>query len=166
MSKSSQKYPVFDVWLCQGRMCTSNDVQKVADLAREKYGMGAERIRLLRGGCYGLCEYGPNMVVRRYDAESERPNQDDDRLSLRFEENETVYSGMTPGLALKVIDSHLANDAPLLEQTTLERLRFFDDSEVTQRVRVMRQKQQTKATKDENEVDSTRKSADSEKRSP
>ena len=49
----------FDVWVCRGRVCSANGSEGVAD-AFDTAVAGTSRVRVLRGGCYGLCELGPN----------------------------------------------------------------------------------------------------------
>ena len=90
-----------DIWVCQGRLCTANGADEVAAEARAE-AQGA--CRLLRGGCYGHCELGPNVVVRAH--EHRVPDADDDRLSLTEEPNETVYSGVTPAGVALIIAAH------------------------------------------------------------
>lgn len=75
------------------------------------------RCRVLRGGCYGLCDIGPTVVVRRWPAEGELPSPDVDRLSLTDDDNETVYSGLTPADLDVVVRAHLERDAPVPELT-------------------------------------------------
>src|SRR5688500_17955606 len=94
--------PLFDVWVCQGRMCTANGSDVVA--ARMRDHADLDRCRVLRGGCFGLCEIGPNVVVRRHL--QQLPDADADRCSLTQEPNETVYSGLTPGDAGLVLRAH------------------------------------------------------------
>ena len=47
-------------------MCTSKGADEVTRLCALRLD-GEEHARLHRGGCYGLCDLGPNVVVRRYD---------------------------------------------------------------------------------------------------
>jgi (2Fe-2S) ferredoxin len=99
-----------DIWVCQGRMCTANGSDAVATHARafvEEQAQGGT-CRVLRGGCYGHCEIGPNVVVRAHEGNDELPDVDVDRLSLTEEANETVYSGMAPADIALVVKAHLA----------------------------------------------------------
>jgi (2Fe-2S) ferredoxin len=109
----------FDIWVCQGRMCTANGSDAVAAAARNS--ASAETCRVLRGGCYGLCEIGPNVVVRRHPGQL--PDPEADRLSLTNAANEKVYSGMTPADVELVMHSHVAYDleVPELSRDARER---------------------------------------------
>ena len=108
--------PVFDVWVCQGRMCTANGSDAVAARASAQIRPETEeRCRVLRGGCYGLCEIGPNVVVRRYAGQA--PDADADRLSLTHGGNEKVYAGITPADVDHVMHAHLAYDIEVPELT-------------------------------------------------
>lgn len=97
-------------------MCTANGADAVAghahaivdDNASVK-GEQPSGCRVLRGGCYGHCEIGPNVVVRAH--EGVLPDADVDRLSLTEEANETVYSGIAPADIVLVIKAHLAGRA-------------------------------------------------------
>lgn len=91
-------------------MCTANGSDAVAARARATVegANESERCRILRGGCYGHCEIGPNVVVRAHESEGDLPDVDVDRLSLTEEANETVYSGMSPADIDLVIAAHKA----------------------------------------------------------
>lgn len=112
----------FDIWVCQGRMCTANGSDAVAAAARNSAeDADDERCRVLRGGCYGLCEIGPNVVVRRHPGQL--PDPEADRLSLTNASNEKVYSGMTPADVEIVMQSHVSWDleVPELSRDARER---------------------------------------------
>ena len=91
-------------------MCTANGADAVAERIRSAVRTegGAERVRVLRGGCYGHCEIGPNVVVRSHAADGPLPDESVDRLTLTEGANETVYSGLTPADAEVVVMAHLA----------------------------------------------------------
>jgi (2Fe-2S) ferredoxin len=113
------KGPLYDVWICQGRMCTALGADALSEKANALVadGLSGGRCRLLRGGCYGLCEMAPNVVVRRWTSEGRLPDVSVDRLQLTGRGNETVYSRVTaPGLG-RLLASHLEDDAPVEELT-------------------------------------------------
>lgn len=99
-------------------MCTVNGSKalaaRAATLASEEAG---GRCRQLRGGCYGLCDIGPNVIVRRWAAEGELPSPDVDRLTVTDEDNETVYCGISIAELEVVVASHLEKDAAVPELT-------------------------------------------------
>ena len=82
-------------------MCTANGSDAVATAVEASVDGGC---RVLRGGCYGHCEIGPNVVVRAH--EGPLPDVEDDRLSLTEAQNETVYSGVGPAEVALVIAAH------------------------------------------------------------
>ncbi len=113
LPKSRSSLPVFDVFVCRGRMCSSkgSDLLYVA-LGRVQEERPEARLRLRRGGCYGLCDLSPNVVVRRYDDETARPDADDDLLSLTEADNETAYCTITLEDVHALVRSHLEDDTP------------------------------------------------------
>lgn len=106
----------FDVWVCQGRMCTGRGADEVAARARDGAALAGDRIRVLRGGCYGLCELGPNVVVRQH-GEDAAPDADSDRLSLSNAEGETVYCGIAPAQVDLILRAHQDGTAPIAALT-------------------------------------------------
>lgn len=55
------------VSVCKGPDCRSRGSDEVWAAARElaaRMELSAERCWLYRGGCYGLCQLGPNVVIR------------------------------------------------------------------------------------------------------
>ena len=108
----------FDVWVCRGRVCSANGSEGVAD-AFDTAVAGTSRVRVLRGGCYGLCELGPNVVVRRFvDGDAAAGSTADvDRLTLSGADNEVVYCGVAVSDAAAVIAAHVVQDTPLLRLT-------------------------------------------------
>jgi len=128
--------PRFDVWVCQGRVCRSagGDAVSVAvGSAIAACGDGANA-RPLRGGCYGLCELGPNVVVRRFDsatADGADVNADGadvsaDRLTISGARNETVYCGVAAADADDIVRAHVVDDAPLVRLTRVMRERELE----------------------------------------
>ena len=131
-----------DIWVCQGRMCTANGSDAVAAHARVNVA-GKETCRVLRGGCYGHCEIGPNVVVRAH--EGELPDVDVDRLSLTEEVNETVYSGMAPADIALVVKAHLAGRA-VPDLTRDARLAALPaTSPVAEKIRALRARRRDRA---------------------
>lgn len=103
----------FDVWVCQGRLCRSHGADDIsAACAHALMNRDDDRARLLRGGCYGLCDLGANVVVRRY--EGAREDSDSDRLSLTDSSNEFVSCGVTAADVPELLGSFLDDDQPLV----------------------------------------------------
>lgn len=92
--------PHVDLWLCRGRMCTALGGDALAAAVHDALGCPAPdedgvravspRLRVLPGGCYGLCDQGPNAVLRRWETADVRPSPRTDRLKLRGGPNEWV----------------------------------------------------------------------------
>ena len=116
-------------------MCTANGSDAVAARARAEARQGT---RVLRGGCYGHCEIGPNVVVRVH--QGELPDVESDRLSLTEEANETVYSGITPADVVLIIVAHEAGGTvpQLTRDARLEALP--PSSPVAEKIRALRAK--------------------------
>ncbi len=130
---------LFDVWVCQGRMCTANGSDAVAERARAVGAGHGERCRVLRGGCYGLCEIGPNVVVRRHT--EQLPDPEVDRLTLTEQPNETVYSGMSPADAEIAMNAHLVRDRGVPALTRVAREAALPpQSPVAAKLRALRDK--------------------------
>lgn len=103
--------PRFDVWVCEGRLCRANGADDVTRACAHELD-GQDRARLHRGGCYGLCDLGPNVVIRRRDAGD--VDVDADRLSLTEADNEFVSCGVTPSDVPELLSSFLVDDQPLV----------------------------------------------------
>ena len=67
-----------------------------------------------RGGCYGLCHLGPNVVVRE---ERERPRdlfaQED--FQLMGWPDEVHYAEMSAEKVVRVLAEHIGEDRPVAE---------------------------------------------------
>lgn len=126
-------------------MCTANGSDAVAVRAREHPSSTSDTCRVLRGGCYGHCEIGPNVVLRSYGPGEELPDVDADRLSLTEEPNETVYSGMTPADIDLVLLAHLAGKKvpQLTRDARLDALPAA--SPVAEKIRALRARKREKA---------------------
>jgi (2Fe-2S) ferredoxin len=123
-------------------MCTAHGSDKLAVHARQL--VDAERCRVLRGGCYGLCEIGPNVVVRRFEEREAQPDTAADRLTLTERGNETVYSRMTPADLAIVLRAHLEEDHAVDELTRQARESTLPaPSDVAARIRALRDKRRT-----------------------
>lgn len=130
----------YDIWICQGRMCSSKGSHEVAEAVVDAARLHPEaaRCRVLRGGCYGLCDLGPNVIVRRFlDGEEDISA---DRLTLTDAPNETVYCGVDVVAAPAIVTSHLDHDAPLTPLTRDVRTRELEaTTPIEQRMRALRE---------------------------
>jgi len=124
-------------------MCSSLGADRVLDGARAALAQRDDgaRCRLLRGGCYGLCELSPNVVVRRISSGASLPDVDADRLSLTEGAGETVYSCMTPADVARALQAHLEEDLPVTELTRRAReIERAPKSGIAARLRALRAK--------------------------
>lgn len=106
--------PRYRISVCRGPDCRRNGAERVLTAAREaveKEGLEAKCV-LGRGGCYGLCHLGPNVVVRE---ERDRPRdvfaQED--FQLMGWPDEVHYAEMTAEKIARVIQEHIGRDAPV-----------------------------------------------------
>ncbi len=100
--------------VCKGADCKDNGSDKVfvqANAAVKAAGIGA-RCEVFRGGCYGLCHLGPNVVVREDSGKPVDPFASDD-FQLTLEPGETYYWKMTPEKMIQVIQEHVVADRPV-----------------------------------------------------
>ncbi len=106
--------PRYRISVCRGPDCRRNGAERVltaATQAVEAQGLQAKCV-LARGGCYGLCHLGPNVVVRE---ERQRPKdvfaQED--FQLMGWPDEVHYAEMTAEKVTRVIAEHIGGDAPV-----------------------------------------------------
>jgi (2Fe-2S) ferredoxin len=131
---SSSQPPRVDVFVCEGRVCTSKGAAAVAaevascfSSRHDEGGGAAPNARVRRGGCYGLCDLGPNVVVRRVvaggasgrtiDGASGRTSDgaiddDADRLSLRGGDHEDVCVAVAPVDVAALVAGVIASGRP------------------------------------------------------
>jgi (2Fe-2S) ferredoxin len=101
--------------VCKGPDCRINGAEKVFAEAREKVaqaGLG-QLCEVYRGGCYGLCELGPNVVVREDAPGRKRDPFSREDFQLMGWDGEVHYPGMTPEKIAEVIREHIAQDRPV-----------------------------------------------------
>ncbi|HZY02341.1 MAG TPA: (2Fe-2S) ferredoxin domain-containing protein [Anaeromyxobacteraceae bacterium] len=102
------------VSVCKGVDCRSRGSDAVWAAAREvaaRLGLPPERCWLYRGGCYGLCQLGPNVVVR-----SARPDDEDPlwrgHYRLLNEPEEHHYWRMDGAKLERVLREHVRDGRP------------------------------------------------------
>ncbi|MGA9523205.1 MAG: (2Fe-2S) ferredoxin domain-containing protein [Myxococcaceae bacterium] len=100
--------------VCKGSDCRRNGADKVFATAKEQIAASdlASRCEVYRGGCYGLCHLGPNVVVREDRGVKRDPFSRED-FQLMGWEGEVYYAGMTPEKISQVVQEHIAKDAPI-----------------------------------------------------
>ncbi len=100
--------------VCKGSDCRRNGADQVFAEAKEQVASAglASRCEVYRGGCYGLCHLGPNVVVREDRGGKRDPFSRED-FQLMGWEGEVYYAGMTPEKLSRVVGEHIAKDAPV-----------------------------------------------------
>ncbi len=94
--------------VCKGVDCRRMGADQVAAAAREevqKAGL-AQQCEVYRGGCYGLCHLGPNVVVRPDEGKKRDPLSREDFQLMNWP-GETYYWAMTPEKIAQVISEHI-----------------------------------------------------------
>lgn len=118
-------------------MCTAHGADALRDRAVATLeGLPDEdraRVRLLRGGCFGLCEMSANVVVRRWARKASLPDPSVDRLRVTGRVNEVVYSRVTPDEVERILLAHVRDDAPARELTLEAREEEVPPSSATAR---------------------------------
>lgn len=94
--------------VCKGVDCRANGSDAVFARANEAVRAAgvAMRCEVSRGGCYGLCHLGPNVVIRENADRPIDPFSSED-FRLTFELGEAYYWKMTPEKMSQVVARHL-----------------------------------------------------------
>jgi (2Fe-2S) ferredoxin len=106
----------YRVAVCRGPDCRRNGADAVFVALKEVLearGL-SERCELYRGGCYGLCHVGANVVVREHDGKPRDPLSRADFQLLGIP-GEQHYAGVRAYEAPHIVDSHIAKDEPVEE---------------------------------------------------
>jgi (2Fe-2S) ferredoxin len=100
--------------VCKGVDCRANGSDAVFAAASEGVrSCGAtERCEVYRGGCYGLCHLGPNVVVRDEVGAPRDPFASED-FQLTYDPGETYYWKMTAEKITRVIQEHIGKGTRL-----------------------------------------------------
>jgi (2Fe-2S) ferredoxin len=104
----------FVVSICSGPDCTGNGsdaLVPVAERCAKELGLQG-RCRIKRGGCYGLCEQGANVIVRVDDGAPFDPLGSDD-YERTYAPGETHYPEMDPERMERVMREHVAGGVPV-----------------------------------------------------
>lgn len=138
-------------------MCTSHGADGLRDRALavlvDVAADDSERMRVLRGGCFGLCEMGANVVVRRWSSKARLPDPSVDRLRVTGKANEVVYSKVTLSEVERVIHAHLDDDAPVNALTLEAREEEVPATSATARnIRRLRRRWGTKPGTDDDQA--------------
>ncbi|HME90999.1 MAG TPA: (2Fe-2S) ferredoxin domain-containing protein [Myxococcaceae bacterium] len=102
--------------VCKGPDCRKGGADQIFAACRERLvekGMTA-RCEVYRGGCYGLCHLGPNVVLREDRGVPRDPLSRED-FQLMGWEGEFHYAAMNLVKIARMIDEHIGNGRVLEE---------------------------------------------------
>jgi (2Fe-2S) ferredoxin len=103
--------------VCKGPNCTYNGADAVADALREavdRRGLG-DRCEVARGGCYGLCAFGPNLILRPFDPSAPRDPLDTGDFMLLGSAGERHYSAMSPDKVDRIVEAEIERGESIAE---------------------------------------------------
>jgi (2Fe-2S) ferredoxin len=106
----------YRVSVCKGPDCRRGGSDAVFRRAQEdvaRRGLSPQ-CELYRGGCYGLCHLGPNVVVRENVGRPRNPLSQEDFQLMGWPE-ETYYWAMTPEKVSRVVAQHVHEDEIVTE---------------------------------------------------
>lgn len=95
--------------VCKGPNCTYNGADAVATALQEaivRRGLTAQ-CDVVRGGCYGLCAFGPNVILRPFDPAARRDPLDTGDFMLLGTQGEQHYSAMSPDKADRLVQAEI-----------------------------------------------------------
>lgn len=97
--------------VCKGPDCRRNGSDAVFDAAKEALATaGLEgKCALYRGGCYGLCHMGPNVVIREDVGRKKDPFSREDYQLMGWDE-EAYYSRMSAEKIRRVVSEHIGEE--------------------------------------------------------
>jgi (2Fe-2S) ferredoxin len=106
----------YRVSVCKGPDCKRGGSDAVFRRATEEVANKGLRpvCDLYRGGCYGLCHLGPNVVVRE-DVGRPRDLLSQEDFQLMGWPEETYYWAMTPERIVRVLADHVTKDQVIPE---------------------------------------------------
>ena len=111
--------------VCKGPNCTYNGADSVAEAFREalrRRGL-TESCELTRGGCYGLCAFGPNVILRPHDPAAPRDPLDTGDFMLLGSPGEQHYSAMTPDKIDRLVEAEIVHGERVPEWLHVNRAR-------------------------------------------
>ncbi len=118
MASANDPKPRVLVSVCKTSECKArgSDALAAQITARVREAGIGDRVKVQRGGCWGLCNLGPNVIVRQGDAAAaiERNIFGGD-ASFQGKVGEFHYPGCTPAIADRIVDEHLVEGKPIGE---------------------------------------------------
>jgi (2Fe-2S) ferredoxin len=108
---------IYRLAVCKGPNCTFNGANELFRAAVEAVNVQALQSRCLvaRGGCYGMCAFGPNVIIRVHDPATPPDPLSSSDFMLLGTADELHYSEMTADRAVRLITEHVGRDQPVEE---------------------------------------------------
>lgn len=106
----------FRLSVCKGPDCKlggSDQVFKAVTEELAKQGLTG-KCHAFRGGCYGLCHMGPNVVIREDGLRPKDPLSREDFQLMGFDD-EAHYAGMTVEKVARIIEEHIGREQVVTE---------------------------------------------------
>ena len=102
--------------MCKGPDCRAGGADEVFSSLRRAVAESPARAtcQVNRGGCYGLCHLGPNVVVRLDDGRPRDLLSRED-FQLMGWDGETHYGNMTAERVPRLVEQHLQRDQAIDE---------------------------------------------------
>ncbi|HEY8208626.1 MAG TPA: (2Fe-2S) ferredoxin domain-containing protein [Myxococcaceae bacterium] len=111
----------YRVSVCKGPDCRAGGSDEVhSALRRAVEGSPLKATcTVQRGGCYGLCHLGPNVVVRLDDGRKRDPLSRED-FQLMGWDGETHYGNMTAERVPRLVEEHLQGDREIADYAPVD----------------------------------------------
>jgi (2Fe-2S) ferredoxin len=108
---------IYRLAVCKGPNCTFNGADELFRAAVEAVKAQGLQARCLvaRGGCYGMCAFGPNLILRSVDSATPPTTLSSTDFILSGAPDELHYSEMTADRAGRLIAEHVGRDSPIAE---------------------------------------------------
>lgn len=104
------------VSVCKGSECRARGADALFDELTRLTGTEGDRIRVVRGGCWGLCNLGANVVVRQgAAAEAVEKNVFGGDATFGGRVGELCYGAATVESVRRVAAEHLLGGKPVVE---------------------------------------------------
>jgi (2Fe-2S) ferredoxin len=110
--------PRYQLAICKGPDCRLGGADALYQATRaeaQRQGIGPELCAVTRGGCYGLCHLGPNVVVREPTPDAPPDPMRRGDFQLLHVPGEFHYWKMTPERCARVLALHVREGKPVAE---------------------------------------------------
>jgi len=107
--------------VCKGPDCRAGGAEEVFSALRRAVEGSAARAscQVARGGCYGLCHLGPNVVIRLDEGRKRDPLSRED-FQLMGWAGETHYGNMTAERVPRLVEEHLQQDREIADYAPVD----------------------------------------------